>query len=539
MTPMLLRSLGLAILLPGGLFADVVVLKDGTKVSGKVVDKAQHYEVTTEAGLRTFLKEEVDHLITNPKELLGETDRLFEEAKEEYTQALSLPADQDRNEKLRDALGKVKTVREALAQARELFPDEKFAELDAKLLQVMQLTRLLRERVTHDSLAREPERPSVGASTRPVSKEELIDGFKVLLTPSLRADAGKRAVARENLRHQRFGFPEIYDVATAAMLFLSRTDADWKLQGPLAKAFEGYLEKGWLKEPLKLTPITHLEAAAWLADQAVLLRKADTSAALEPLALFGMGHLAHAPAGPEAEKTAKTFGFTVQNGIIGTAEGHVVRDLNGWIAAGEYDLAVLAFVKEYRAIDTPIVRFVWSYALLRLAQAKKKGFDRPVSALQAINVSEAPARDEIGALAKSIKAVASCSYCLGEGRYRCTNCHGKKEIRVDCAQCKGTGKQTLAGRGLRSYQINCTHCHGRGYELLIKCEKCKDGVMTCSQCGGKTHKPPELDEICTVTPCPDCEGRGWSFRRALWACRTCMGVGQLVTPKAEPPKLPR
>ncbi|HLY74607.1 MAG TPA: hypothetical protein VKU80_10865, partial [Planctomycetota bacterium] len=50
-------------LLSTTLFADVAVLKDGRKVSGKIVDKVTHYEVTTEMGLRTFLKDEVDHLI--------------------------------------------------------------------------------------------------------------------------------------------------------------------------------------------------------------------------------------------------------------------------------------------------------------------------------------------------------------------------------------------------------------------------------------------------------------------------------------------
>jgi hypothetical protein len=71
--------------------------------------------------------------------------------------------------------------------------------------------------------------------------------------------------------------------------------------------------------------------------------------ALEPFALV---HLSHAPAGPGVESAAKALGFLVQNGRIGTAEGHAVRDLNGWIAAGDFDLAVLAFVREGSAAPT-------------------------------------------------------------------------------------------------------------------------------------------------------------------------------------------
>ena len=53
------------------LSADVVELKDGERISGRVKVKGDHYEVTTPEGRRTYLKEEVERVITDPTEILG------------------------------------------------------------------------------------------------------------------------------------------------------------------------------------------------------------------------------------------------------------------------------------------------------------------------------------------------------------------------------------------------------------------------------------------------------------------------------------
>src|SRR5262245_44143599 len=91
-----LRVAAFFLLLHAGVSADVVLLKDGAKVSGKVVDKTTHYEVTTEAGLRTYLKEEVEKVVTSPREFLGDADALYEEARREFERALPIasPAEQ-------------------------------------------------------------------------------------------------------------------------------------------------------------------------------------------------------------------------------------------------------------------------------------------------------------------------------------------------------------------------------------------------------------------------------------------------------------
>jgi hypothetical protein len=236
----------------------------------------------------------------------------------------------------------------------------------------------------------------------------------------------------------------------------------------------------------------------------------------------------------------------VQSGVPGTPEGFAVRDLDAWIASSDFDLAALACLKEYRELDTPAVRFVGAYALACIAQAKKKGFERAATALNAIATPLAAVKDHLVALAKSIKAVALCPNCLGEGKLRCTNCHGVKEVRFPCAKCGGKGKYHPPGlvippganprRFERSF-VNCTQCKGSGFEKVVRCEKCKDGYLTCKQCDGKAKEAPEFSDICTRMPCQDCGGDGCVFRNVRWACPSCLGLGQKLTPKADPVKL--
>jgi hypothetical protein len=530
-------------LLASVLSADVLVLKDGSKISGRVVEKGLHFEVTTPVGLRTFLREDVDEVLTSPKELLGDTDKLFEEAKQQYTEALALQDPSDRNGKLKDALEKVRGVRGTLASTRELFTEDKYADLDQKLMQVMQLMRLLRERVTVDLAKKSelinPPRPSA------TSTASVAQAITTLVDPVQRADGGKRAAAREAFIAQRAGSPEIYDLMTAAMIFLGRSDADWRLQGGALKAIQEYFAKPWFRDAVKLSPSDHLEAAGWLATQVATLRKADGAAPVEAISLFGAGHLGHAASGPQMEKATRALGMTVQNGLAGTPEGHVISDLDGWIAAGDFDLAALAWVKEFREIDTPAVRFVWAWSLIRLAQAKKKGFDRSISALGTIQASTTAFKEHLGALSKSVKASALCATCVGEGKLRCTNCHGVKEIRTPCAKCGGKGKVLPQGlvvspkamRKMDKLYSSCTQCKGTGFEKVLKCDKCKDGFLICKQCDGKEKPAPEMSDICASVPCADCEGRGCVFRNVHWACPSCLGIGQKLVPKSDPAKV--
>jgi hypothetical protein len=534
-----MRFAVLYLLLCTSLFADVLVLKDGRKFSGKIVDKGGHYEITTDVGLRTYLKEEVDRIIANPREVLGDAEKQYEEAKQAFTDAKKMDNAAERNAKLKDALAKLKAARDAFSATRELFPEDKYADLDQKLVLVMQLTRMLRGEVTHDGVIAPTEtartdRPTM-VETRPLPAD-LGSAFATLSDPTKRSNPDMRVAARETFRAQRANYPTIYELATAAMIYLSKPDADWKLQGAVQKALQDYFAKPWFLEPLKMSPADNQKAADFLVDQINAIKKADPAAPTDALALFGIGHIGQAPIGQENDKAARLLGLVVQNGIAGTPEGHVVRDLNSWISGGDFDLAVMAWIKEpqLRSIDTPIVRYVWSYALLRMVQQKKRGFERPVAALGAIPTSSNMLREHLGALSKSIKAVGICSVCSGEGKLRCTNCHGKKETKVVCKDCGGSGKKKQSSGFLLD---NCPRCKSTGIENLIKCFKCQDGFNECKQCDKKPHAAPALEEICTLTACTDCDGRGYVFRRILWACRSCMGVGQKLIPKADPAKV--
>jgi len=518
-----MRTLLAAVLLAGALSADVVVLKDGRRFGGKVVEKGSAYEVTTDAGLRTFLKDEVEKVLTAPSEVLGDSEKLVDEAKKDYQDALGIADAAAQSAKLKEAIAKLTKAREAYATARELFWEDKYSDLDQKLVQIMQLMRLLRERVGSEIAGRPPvPAPPKPTPVEPAPTPALETAFKTLVDAAQRADGSKREAAVATFRAER----ATSDLAAAAAAFLSRRDADWKLEGAPLAALQDYFAKH-LKEPAKLTAASHLDAAKFLAEK-------FAAAKHESLALFGAGHLGHATAGADADKAAQAFGFVARDGVVGTHEGLAARDLNRWIARGDFDLAAIAYRKEYRGTpaETPGVRLLWSFALVRLAQARKRGFERAVSALNAVNAVDAVFRDHAAALSKSVKNAGVCGLCAGEGKVRCTNCHGRKEVRDDCSPCKGTGAVNSGG-GLAP----CAPCKGRGYMKLLKCNKCKDGFPTCTRCDGRPRPAPEMEDIWMAAGCAACEGRGTVFAKVAWPCRSCVGLGQKLTPRADPNKI--
>jgi hypothetical protein len=509
------------LLLAGPLGADVLVLKDGSRVSGRVSEKTAHFEVNTEAGLRTYLKEEVEKVLTGPAELLGDADAVLQAAKAEYERIAGLPTS-EQSAPAKAAVEKLNRARVAIGQAREAFPEERYADLDVKLTQCMQLLRLLRDRVGSSYARSSGSRMVNGAP--PMSPGE---AAAVAVEPARRADPRQREAAAAAFRQ----IP--VDVAAAAAAWLSRPEADWRLDAAGQAALQEYFAKGWLAQAGALAPAAHLEAAAWVQAK---LGKAPA----EPLLLFGLGHLAHAPPGAATESLARAYGLVPHQGAWGSAEGHATKDMGAWIAAGDFDLAVLSFVREHRGAESAAVRYVWAYALLRGVQAKQRGWDRPVAALNGIRAPSKPVEEHVAALVKSIRAAANCSSCVGEGRLRCTNCFGRKEIRHICDKCKGSGKvQPPGAPGLRSRlaePIQCYPCRGRGYSLLIQCKECKDGTVDCRQCEAP-KPPPDLDEIVKAAPCAVCEGRGNLFKGIAWPCSSCLGLGQRLTPKSDPAKV--
>jgi hypothetical protein len=515
------RVLALLLLAALPAFGDVLVLKDGTRVAGKVVEKATHYELTSEGVLKTYLKEEVEKVLASPKELLGDSDKLYEEAKADYPKLIAIADPAAQNAGLKEAVAKVTRAREAYAGALDLFPDDD--SIGRKLMLIMQLMRLLRERMGSE-IARKPA-PGVAAAPPPAPPPPRVppadEAFLTLVDPARRADPSKLGHALQVWRNRR----RASDFAGAAAVFLA---ANPVLDAAALKAVQEYLEKPWVKEAEALPPEKHLEAARFLAERLPPLKGGPAAAALAP---FALAHLASAPPGPEIEKHAKALGYQVQDGRVGTAEGLAVRDMTGWISGGDFDLAVLAFIREYRPIDTPAVRYVWSYALLRQVQSRKRGFDRPASAYETVK-GPGPVQEHVAALVKSIRSAGVCNVCAGEGKLRCTNCHGKKEIRFVCGRCKGRGNNP----NKFGVEIQCVPCKATGIEKLLKCEKCKEGFADCRQC--ETPKAaPSLDDIAGAEACRDCDGRGQAWLRAAVPCRGCLGLGLRLAPRLDPSKV--
>jgi hypothetical protein len=519
--------------------ADVLVLKSGRKVRGKVVEKGLFYEVTTEAGLRTFTAEEVEDVVTDPKELLGDADAVFESAKSDYHKALELTSAPEQQAAFRAAVEKVTRVREAYAEAADLFPDQ---DAPAKrLVQVMQLLRLCRERLGSE-LARAPSAPPAAvpgeASVPPLPAPT---AFEVLANPARRADSGARAGARQAFRILRAAQPAIRDLATAAILFLQRSDEEWKLQGTASKAIEEYFRKPGTKDWGGLTPTAHLEAARFLGEQLIAVRKGDLKAATEPLALLAMGHLGCVQ-GPERVQVASLLGLTLSEGALGNSDGFAVRSLDPLLDEGRPGLAVLAFEREHRQATGPAARYVYGVALAGAAQDRKVGFEKSASVLTNVPSTDPAVRGHLAAMAKSVRDAAVCAGCLGEGKLRCTNCHGVKEIRVGCAKCGGKGRLTPRGmvvtspKQLAKAGSQCPPCKGTGVEKTFRCEKCKDGSVDCAKCAGPKD-PPGLEDLYASSPCRRCEGEGLPFRNVAWACPACLGLGRRLAPKADPVRL--
>src|SRR5436190_17545364 len=123
---------------------DGLILADGRKLSGRVVEKPDGYEVTVEGQTLGIAKADVKTWYKSPKEVLGDADKQVEDAKKLYSEAVVMSDEKAAELKFREALPKVQKAREAYVEARELFPDG-YPALDEQLVNVMKLMRLVRE----------------------------------------------------------------------------------------------------------------------------------------------------------------------------------------------------------------------------------------------------------------------------------------------------------------------------------------------------------------------------------------------------------
>lgn len=250
---------------------DGIILSDGRKLSGRVVEKPDGYEITVEGQTVGFPKNEVKQWFKSPKEVLGDAEAQVADAKKLYSEAVIMSDEKAAEAKFREALPKVQKAREAYVEARELFP-EGYPDLDNQLVNVMKLMRLVRERF-HSQVASSdapvkvkeaPPKPVIQAPkpdapltptatpvTAPAPTGTLRDALALLTDPAQRSDGIRRAQAAQVLHQASETRSALTDIATAGWLFLSKSDVEWGLasetlvvRGPSGESkFSGHLEK--------------------------------------------------------------------------------------------------------------------------------------------------------------------------------------------------------------------------------------------------------------------------------------------------------
>lgn len=588
---MLRRSVLALLCLALPLGADVLVLNDGRKLSGSVKEKADGYEITVEGQTLAFNKEDVAKHIKSPKDLTGDAEKNYEDAKKIYIEAVDIQDEKKAEARFREALPKVVKAREAYAEARDLFP-EGHPDLDEKLVNVMKLMRLVRERLTSQIAAGEVRTPAAAEPVVVVPKEAPVvpkpvveakttssaaEAFAILVDPAKRADPAVREGARALFKATRGDF------AMAGYVFLSRDDYEWGLVQDVAD-LKGTLYKGRVRGQTLITPekreiqikdakvttavpseaFTALQEYFKAADFAKIETLDDAAVAegvkflslkskelkgkgqdVDVLGLFS-GGLASAliaknkgQATKELEASFKDLGWekSEYGAVWGSKVGLAMDDYRKWMASGEYGLAVVQFQSEYKSVVELNVRYALGLLMTLKALADNRHYSRAASYLevQSRTTSTNGQREHLLALAKSVRENSPCAACGGTAQVNCATCKGKVKINVQCGKCGGSG-QINSLRGI----VGCTGCNRQGTFKNVDCPKCKPtpGKVDCKARGcDKPVKPPKFESFADAYKCGLCKGLGSVLKHAAYPCPECSGIGLILQPKADPTKL--
>ncbi|MBI2901775.1 MAG: hypothetical protein HYY17_16440 [Planctomycetes bacterium] len=242
------------------LSADVLVLRDGRKLSGQVTEKEKSYEIRLQGETLVFAKDEVASWFKHPKEMTGEADRGIEEAKKKYLEALELKDEAAARAKFEEALPLVQKARDIYAEARDLFPDG-YPELDEKLVITMSLMRLVRERLGSKIAGTkspvvprkktepkseppkdpktEPKKPEPKSDPAPEREPEpepkprrqvvLREALAIFADPVQRRNDEARLAARECFRALAESDGDLSDLGAAFFALLSRDEREWEM----------------------------------------------------------------------------------------------------------------------------------------------------------------------------------------------------------------------------------------------------------------------------------------------------------------------
>jgi len=540
---------------------DALVLKDGRKVIGHVADKKDHYEVQVESQTLTFDKGDVQQWIKSPRELTGDVESLVNDAKRLYSEAVDTKDEKTADQKFREALPKVQKAREALTEARDLFPDG-YADLDMQLVNVMKLMRLVRERIHSAIASGEPVKtkdaplPTVTPKidplpTAPELKVEpppasfgLVDALGLLADPAKRADEKKRAQAREYLKKASDGISPLSDLAMAASVCLSRDDRDWKLTAETSGALQAFFKAAPADKLEALSDKEVGEGVKLLAAKVKDLRLKGTDPSVDALSLLAAGTSSSLlaktrKATPDLEAAFKDLGFekSEYGEIWGRKDGLAMDDYRKWASTGEYALGIVHFQKDYSTLPELGPKYALGLLLTYKAIQDNRAFNRAAVQFEILaRTGATPAlRDHLAALAKSIRAESPCPACGGTHKINCNVCRGKTKFNAQCGQCGGSGRINQFTGGI----VTCPTCKGVGTFKDVKCEKCKQtGKIDCKARGCEHEvKPPTFESFAQAFKCPTCTGRGILTRYVAYPCPDCMGLGLILQPKAEPAKL--
>jgi len=576
----------------GFLLRDGIILNDGRKLSGRVVEKPDGYEVTVEGQTLSFPKEAVRRWVKTPREILGNSDEQYEAAKQIYQEAVALKDEKAAEDKFREALSKVVRVRDAYVEARDLFTDG-YPELDSRLVDVMKLLRLVRERIGSRIASVDPP---VKAAVTPLPPKPppavtitvtMSDALAILVDPVRRTDEAQRIQARALFREAS----AMSDVATAGWLFLSRDDEDWQLLTDVVTVggtlYKGRLEKesdavSWLTLPdrrkvrlrtavdgIHVTPpggtelkgkidadqksesfevlqtffkgLERIDAAGvnFLATKVKELREKNIPVSALELFVAGSASTLIAKNGgkpsPEIEAAFKAMGFEKSEfgAVWGRKEGLAMDDYRKWILSGDYGMGVVQFQRDYRGMNDVGVRYALGLLMIFKALGDNRNYRKAAVYLE--GDGPASARDHFLALAKSIRAEAPCYLCSGTHKVNCTACKGKTRLNLQCGKCGGSGQINSLQSGITP----CNGCNGAGRFNNVECPKCKAaGKADCKARGCTKEVPkPTFESFAEATTCPFCQGRGSLMRHVAYPCPECTGVGLILAPKADPAKL--
>jgi len=546
----------LALLFLGALVStalgDAVVLKDGRKLVGRVTDKKDHVEISVEGQTLSFDKDDVEKWIKSPKELTGDVDKLIEDAKRIYSEAVEIKDDKAADAKFREALPKVTKAREVLAEARDLFP-EGYSELDTQLVNAMKLMRLVRERIgstlasTGAPLKAKdapPPKATPNVEVKPVEPEPVVepppaafglaDALAILADPAKQKDEKQRAQARSFLRKSADGKSAVSDLAMAGFHLLGRPQAD-------------------LQPFFKVAPPDKAEA---LSDKEVLdglkalaaklkeLRAKGSDPAIDPLSLLAAGAasslIAKAGGKPSSDLEAvlKDLGYEKSEyaAVWGRKDGLAMDDYRKWVASGEFALAIVQFQKDYATLPELGPRYAMCLLLTFKSIRDNRNYNRAAVQFEILaRTAPSPAsRDHLLALAKSIREESPCAACAGTHKINCGTCRGKGKFNGQCGKCGGSGK-------INSFRgdVTCVICKGAGGFKDVKCPKCKEtGKVECKarDCDREV-KPPAFEAFADAYQCQTCRGKGILTRHVAIPCMDCLGVGLILQPKLDPTKL--